>query len=641
MARMLLRGNAASPFVPEINGLRAFAVVSVLLFHAFPTYLPGGYIGVDIFFVISGFVIARSYLSRLVSGETSLRQFFVKRIRRLAPAYLLLLLVVAPIALWVLDPVYLIAFGDSLLSQLVYAQNLVFWHQGDYFQGAWTKPLLHTWSLAVEEQFYLVFAFLILLTRRFNKALLPLLAIGFLVSLLGGYLLTFISPRTAFFWLPFRAWEFIVGIGAFLLCTQLVRRTGGRLTVLLAVISAIGLCIAVTLPDATSTFPDFYTGLAVICTATLLVLFDTRPIPIFKALHNASVQRLGEYSYSLYLWHWPLISFAIIATGAPLSVPLASAVLVVTLVLSATSYHLLEEPIRRRKRLASPISLLQGYTIAATGIAAAAIFFLVSEGGLYRYTEPEQKLYTAAATLSNNRCPRAWRLVNPGREFCPINQTAKLGNEPGLLILGDSHAAQLHTALGEIGDKRQVSVFLTTRFCDLNEYGQRRVCSHEILKKIIQQAQHAGIQRILAVTKWPRKGLQTESMESEIELILAAGMDLHISEVVPNSYSFDPHWRALEIQKGHSAFPDYRLEDYARDNATINKVLSQLEQRHKPRVEVLRPSTILCHTRICTFASEGKPNYADSNHLSEVGVTTLLPLYSQSLDLLDSQLAKR
>ena len=199
-------------YIRGIDGLRAIAVVAVILFHAFPTSLRGGFIGVDIFFVISGFIITTTYFSDLRESRVSLGTFFLKRVRRLAPIYLVVLLVTTIASYGVLIPIHLKHFAESLVAQPVYLQNIVFWHHGDYFEQALSKPLLHTWSLAVEEQFYLAYALLILIVRRAPRLSIPLLVAAVLGSLGLGYVLATVSPKTAFYWLPTRVWEMAIGV---------------------------------------------------------------------------------------------------------------------------------------------------------------------------------------------------------------------------------------------------------------------------------------------------------------------------------------------------------------------------------------------------------------------------------------------
>src|SRR5512139_573123 len=167
---MVIESDQGTKRLPITDGLRAVAVIAVVLFHTFPAAVPAGYVGVDIFFAISGFVIALNYLPRLISRESSFGTFYARRIQRLVPAYLLLISVVSIAAYLILKPVDLRNFGSSLAMQAAYIQNISFWLQGDYFEDALHKPLLHTWSLAVEEQFYICFPLLVLILRRWPRA---------------------------------------------------------------------------------------------------------------------------------------------------------------------------------------------------------------------------------------------------------------------------------------------------------------------------------------------------------------------------------------------------------------------------------------------------------------------------------------
>jgi len=156
-------------YISEIDSLRAIAVMGVLLFHLFPDSITGGFIGVDIFFVISGFVISRSYLFPLISRQNTFKEFWIKRIRRLFPVYLLIILITTIVAYFLLEPHLLKNYAKSLIGQTFYIQNILFWIEGSYFDKAITKPLLHTWSLGVEEQFYIFFALLIIFSKRQNN----------------------------------------------------------------------------------------------------------------------------------------------------------------------------------------------------------------------------------------------------------------------------------------------------------------------------------------------------------------------------------------------------------------------------------------------------------------------------------------
>ena len=285
-------------YVPEIDALRAVAVILVLLFHAYPTSVPGGFIGVDIFFVISGYVISRTYLFKLLRRESTLAAFYAARFRRLAPALFACVAVTTVVASVILFPNLLLNFATSLLAQPAYLQNFVYWNQGDYFEMSITRPLLHTWSLGVEEQFYIFFAALILIGRRQRWLLWLSLAGAFVVSISVGLLISPISPKTAFFLLPARIWELGLGMAAYLLVSQMKpqNRGGLKLTALAAL--AVAILSAVFFGEA-APFPGTQSFIACGATALALILFDTQK-PHFGFLSAWPVTYVGKVSYPLY-----------------------------------------------------------------------------------------------------------------------------------------------------------------------------------------------------------------------------------------------------------------------------------------------------------------------------------------------------
>ena len=202
----------AGKYQQFIDGLRAIAVGAVILFHLFPTMLQGGFVGVDVFFVISGYLISGQIREQIAAGTFSIGSFYARRIRRIAPALISMLIVSAVAALLILKPEDMHSFAKSLLAQPLSLQNFVFLAEGEYFRGADTKPLLHTWSLAVEEQFYLFWPLLLLTLRRMrrNGVLTVILAL-ILVSFVINNQLIALSPKASFFLLPTRAWELAMG----------------------------------------------------------------------------------------------------------------------------------------------------------------------------------------------------------------------------------------------------------------------------------------------------------------------------------------------------------------------------------------------------------------------------------------------
>ena len=293
-------------YIPEIDTLRAVAVGLVVMFHAFPALVPGGYIGVDIFFVISGFVISRSYLEPLLSRKTTLRAFYAARFRRLAPALFVVLLLTTIAAYFLVLPSEMQLYAKSLIAQPFYLQNFVFWNEGDYFQAASTKPLLHTWSLAVEEQFYILFGLAILILKPAPRLFLPILLLAAIGSIFLGVILEPISPKTAFFMLPTRVWQLALGVFAYVIAARIGQRNGTWIDA----IALFGLMISVAMGflfSENAPYPGPHAYIACLATALSLICFDVGPNKL-AVLRLAPIRYLGRISYGFYLWHWPPIS---------------------------------------------------------------------------------------------------------------------------------------------------------------------------------------------------------------------------------------------------------------------------------------------------------------------------------------------
>lgn len=554
--------NTRLSHILEVDGLRAFAVVAVLLFHAFPDAFPGGFIGVDVFFTISGYVIARTYLRRLIARETTLKSFFIKRVRRLAPAYMVVLAVSTILALLVLDPVRLSAYGTSLLAQPFYIQNVVFWLEGDYFSGAITKPLLHTWSLAVEEQFYLLFGLVIIALRWWRRLMWPVLIAAIGVSLAGGYALVVLSAKTPFYLVFFRVWEFAAGILVFLITERMHKKTAGAPAILLAAIAILGLLFSVLGFDESARFPGNQSVLSTVSVCILLALFEVRPSGYYALFRTSMARRLGELSYSLYLWHWPLIVFAVSILDRPLGWAEAAVILAVSYVLSEITYRTIEDPVRLGRGLTTQPVLVRSWLAASGLLVVLGLGLFLSKGVIFRYNEPLRTLYTAAQEKSPQRCSKLWRILNHGDEFCPVNASAR-AQRPGILLLGDSHADQLDEVIGAAGDEMDVAVYLAVRNCDLNEFGTKEYCSDDVFDTLLKQARDLKVQRILAISNWnPHGGKVTDNFDLPVAKILSAGLDLYISETIPQGNFFNPLDRASITKQRGSQEKEFTLSEY-------------------------------------------------------------------------------
>ena len=295
----------------EIDGLRALAVIPVILFHAGFEWFSGGFVGVDVFFVISGYLITTIIISEMGEDKFSLIYFYERRARRILPAIFFVMLVCIPFALIWLPPADLKGFGISLAAVSTFSSNILFWSESGYFDtAAELKPLLHTWSLAVEEQFYILFPLFLILTWRFGiKSILILLLTIFLISLGVAQWGAYNSPSASFFLLPTRGWELLIGV---FIAFYLKHNSYFESHILNQLFSLFGLSMivySIFTFDKTTPFPSFYALIPTIGTG-LLILCAVPNTLIHKLLSLRFIVGIGLISYSAYLWHQPLLAFA-------------------------------------------------------------------------------------------------------------------------------------------------------------------------------------------------------------------------------------------------------------------------------------------------------------------------------------------
>ena len=615
-----------------LDGLRAIAVAAVLLFHAFPQALPGGFIGVDVFFVLSGYIITRTYFEDLRTGSVSLTEFYIKRFRRLAPVYILVLAVTTVAAYCLINPLYLKNFSESLAAQPFYLQNIVFWSQGDYFESPLTKPLLHTWSLAVEEQFYLLYGLLILFVRRTKSLSVPLLvsvlALFALASFAAYYVVSQVSPKTSFFWLPTRLWELVIGVMLGLSRTEFSE----RITPYLKWCGLFSIIAAIVMFNETAGFQGVQAVIACLGTAAVIKAVAVRKSPD-KLLDYPAMAYIGKISYSLYLWHWPIISIATIYIGQYLSVAQASAALVLTYFCAVLSYRYVEVPVRSRHRIASNVRLLQSVAVSAVLTVGASILFIKTDGAVYRYPADLAMLYSAEQKRSPYRCPVMDRIAHPRSEMCQRNSVKSQSN---ILIVGDSHADQLDELIATLGQGRNIGVFLTTRNCNLHEFGSQPYCSNEVLASVLAESKRRNIKNIVSISFF-KKGFDGEKKLHEALSGMVLNDDgiehLFIMQVVPNNAYFNPRKWINVSEKGLEKPKTYTMKEYRSDNDHLIAALNSIKGTDD-RISILDPSPYICVADKCRFDSNGVPNYFDSHHLSPTGVRLLTPMFSDAIGLI-------
>ncbi len=431
----------------DIEGLRAIAILAVLIFHINPHFLTGGYVGVDMFFVISGFLITGHVLRDLNNNDFSFSQFYLKRIRRLYPALFVMLLVTSAAVYKIFLPGDIQQYGLSLIGSIFYASNIFFYTKSDYFNSELeNSALLHTWSLSVEEQFYLLFPILLFVCfSKGRKYFLPVLIIIFLVSFVASELLLKFDRAASFFLSPTRFWQFLAGgLIVFLKEPLSVRRP------VLEGVVAFGLgliALGILFFDSATPFPGIYAILPTFGTAFIIYAGQRQGLFLSRFISIAPARFFGKISYSLYLWHWPLIAIYRYRFSAEFSWTEQIILFVISILLGYLSFRFIEKPARNIKLDKSLF-----YKAAAVSIIGALIGF-----GLYKnqssingvadanaiakyidYTQKSENRIGVCFLTSGNRSSKDFN-----REQCLRLSSTR----PNMLLIGDSHAAQYYDAL--------------------------------------------------------------------------------------------------------------------------------------------------------------------------------------------------
>ncbi|ANL26681.1 acyltransferase 3 family protein [Rhizobium phaseoli] len=443
-----------SKYRPDIDGLRAVAVLAVVIFHAEPSWLPGGFVGVDIFFVISGFLISSIILESIKLNRFSFREFYARRIRRIFPALILVLLSSWFTGWWVLTTDEFLSLGRQIVAGMAFLSNFHFWLTTDYFGAAADiQPSLHLWSLGVEEQFYVLWPPLLIAACRCKLSLALVTCVLILVSFSLNIWATD-AYRIQAFYLPYgRMWE--LWLGSLLAIGSHVRPSRFSANVCacfgLALILAALICI-----DVTDQFPGWLALLPTVG-AALIIFAGKDAIINHYFVGNRWAAYIGLISYPIYLWHWPLLAFARIAIGGDLSLQLKVSIVAASIGLGWVTYLLLERPLRFGSLQGPAVGILVagGILIACLGAAT------VASGGLpgrfpavvqdladYRYPQYEDQYRVSTCFLRPDQGPGDF-----------ANACAKdLDLSRGILLWGDSHAAHLYSGLMKIAEPNGIPV---------------------------------------------------------------------------------------------------------------------------------------------------------------------------------------
>lgn len=653
---MSVQAGGALTYRPELDGLRAIAVLSVVFYHFGVPGLGGGFVGVDIFFVISGFLIGtilwREYCR---TGRVSLRAFYLRRFRRLAPAWTVMALAVFAAGWAFLLPNDFRELGKALLAATLFAANIQFYRTAGYFDGsAEEKPLLHMWSLSLEEQFYLFLPLLLLLFVRRPRGAVIALSLIAAASLAACIVFTRSHHVAAFYLFPFRAWELLAGV---LLGIAVEER---RLPLGLGwAVSGLGLVLVgagVVLIRPGESFPGIVAAVPVAGTV-LLIANGQDGNTVNRLLATRPMVAVGLISYSLYLWHWPVRSFALFLLGPEPGVTARALLVGLSFALAWASWRFVERPARDPERL-PPLPLAAG-VVASMALLVGLGAWPFLQAGLPGRWESRVLVHADAAQdfiQDWSRCETPADGPFAGIETCALGPEGT----PRVLIWGDSHLRSIKEGLDLAAHESATPALLVWRAgcpplvgVDKRESAATRQqdadCS-EANRRMARAIVGSPATAVLLVGRWSYYAEGTGTGVDSHNLIELrsqdGGRDPYATGVARTLALLDAAGKRVFVLRQVPEMPAYRSQEVARALArgeavapgTLEVARAEAETRQRrgtapflaaaSQVTLIDPWPALCDETVCLAMRDGRPLYFDNNHLTNHGARALRGMFA-------------
>lgn len=660
----------------EIDGLRAIAVLSVIFFHAGFSWISGGFVGVDVFFVISGYLITNIITSELSEGSFRISGFYERRMRRILPALYLVVTISILVAWKLLLPTEMQKFAESVSAVSIFSSNFLFWRQNGYFDtAAELKPLLHTWSLAIEEQFYVFFPISVLVIWRKRRSLLVhALLLMAILSLTAAHWAAQVKPTANFFLLPTRAWELILGaLGAI----YVSKRSGGwpsprfvgtgYVNDLASGIGALLVLYGMIFFDEKTPFPSFYAIIPTFGTL-LILLFADNSTYVGRLLAQKLFVSIGLISYSAYLWHQPIFAFSRhFLVGNP-STEVMICLIIIILGLAGLSYRFVEQPFRK-------VGLVSTHAVYTFSILGALLLFFfgyaghLSNGWTWRIDNQLQEIDKVKSTTSQYNNCHSGKVYIPPRESCVLGEKSN----PRVALIGDSHALVLAQEVEKYLKPRNIGFRPMTFGGCPPVVGLYRVEEEKDLMcakfndDVFEYLRMtAEIDVVVLVARWPLyfEGDRFNNQEGGLERGGPARVDVLDRDKRQKNDEYDRKLRVAEryiagiknllnlnkkvvlvysIPEAGWSVPEYLLKVYrdrgsisSKDGSTSADVYDLRTARthsifdsigEHPNLYRVRPARVFCRDIIldrCITNLDGIPLYFDDNHLSDVGAGLLI-----------------
>ncbi len=635
----------------DIDGLRALAILPVILYHAGISGFSGGFIGVDIFFVISGYLITSIIIREIHDGSFRLTDFWARRARRILPAATLMVIATLIAGWFLMLPYDYAALGYATKDQAVFMANFYFWKNTGYFDGASElMPLLHTWSLAVEEQFYLLFPLTFMALHKFAPRfkLLGLLSV-FFASLLASIIFLNTDPSATFYLVHTRAWE--LAIGAILAFIPYQKPASKTLCEVVSMVSLIVIGACVVIYDSSMAFPGAAALPPTLATGAIIWANSYHSTAIKRLLSTPLLVWFGLTSYSLYLWHWPLFSFA--RYGATEELVLLDKIILITLsiVLGYLSWRFIETPFRKKQLLPGNKAILISALLSIVLVAVIGQQIRIRDGFANRLPEAAAKIVqTSKKTSSQKRCKETTVEQIESGEFCsfPADSTSPVK----VFVWGDSHALSILPAIKERAEKYGEHTMQAVQLGCLpakKNYGRPAAECIRFNQQILNHIELSKPSDVILAARWSgyiykeellgkmHKGLLSHEdfkhqLPQLVDHLHQLGIRVWIVRQVPEQKKHViTHLTRLAIENKDTSNVGIPLSEHVEYQAFVNSVFTGLEGDN---VTFLDPAPLLCTNKFCPVLQKGASLYEDFHHLSPFGALRIKeifnPVYEQA-----------
>lgn len=600
----------------DIQILRGVAVFLVILYHLKIPFFSNGFLGVDVFFVISGFLMAKLY------DQGTITDFYKRRVYRLLPAYAITVILVAGVSSFILVPTDFSQLYEQAVASIFFVNNIHFWNQNSYFDSVAFNPLLNLWSLSVEAQFYLIVPFLYPIFRRRKNLFIAIIFLSFLVCIV----MQTISPKTAFFLMPFRIWEFL--FGAWVTWNSSDHKpyaTRNQLIVLITL--SVSLFLLPINPEGQSIFTGHPSLIALwVVFLTAAIIYYGIPKFVENSFIGLILEKVGNYSYSLYLVHFPIIilfnyqAFGGTILGATNIIQIFW-IGIIGLISAFLLYQYIE---KKRATYFKSINISIGCLLMIFVSANAASFINESN-----YSENERNIFAAWKDRGVYRCGKLFRILHPTEKTCNISSVEK---ERRIFLIGESHADSIKDEFDKVAKQYDASVYFTV---DNNPLMHPKFDANTALSEIRKHKINAVL--IHYSSDFYKNDDHLKQLIKFIDLSLAENISVSLIEPVPTYRTHIPRsifLQTRETNKSENFYID-RTQHYKNIEVFENFLHSSLKKRN---VSIYQPAKILCPEESNCFVADSKlrPFYFDQAHLTLTGSSVLSPMFHQILKSLSS-----